>query len=78
MGGTRWVIYETPDGERVYIYKGTTDDAVHFVPRAGLADQTGMWFADAFGGRFLWHWSADVGLKRLDVSGLPACQTRWT
>jgi hypothetical protein len=69
-GSEVWIFYQTPDGGRVTIYRGTGSDWKTFVWPSG--DRTGIWFgARSDGSLSLTHWDARSGLTSIPLSGLP-------
>lgn len=69
-GDREWVFYESAPGQRVTIYQGQQDDATGFDPIEALGDSTGLWFGD-YDSRTIWHWSFTVGLRKIDLGGVP-------
>lgn len=71
-GGVDWVFYETAPGQRVFIYRGSKDDASALDPLAAIADSTGIWFSDYRDPNVIRHWQQGTGLRNVMVTGLPA------
>ncbi|MGA7910819.1 MAG: hypothetical protein WCC30_04635 [Candidatus Dormiibacterota bacterium] len=71
-GGVNWVFYETAPGQRVFIYRGSKDDASALDPLAAMADSTGIWFSDYRDPNVIRHWQQGTGLRNVMVTGLPA------
>jgi hypothetical protein len=69
-GGQLWIFYQTRDGGRVTIYRGTGSVPYGFVWPFG--DRTGIWFGGRSDGSLsLTHWDAGSGLTSIALSGLP-------